>query len=146
MTRSLHLDQAMINKLISIVHANLHDDNFGVAKLAEESGMSRATLQRKIKSIKGQSVSHFIREIRLQKAIEMLQNDEGNVAETAFKVGFGSTTYFIKCFHDFYGFPPEAYKISYPAPGNPELANRIVQLLEKDNIQSTHTNGISHQL
>jgi 4,5-DOPA dioxygenase extradiol len=36
--------------------------------------------------------------------------------------------------YDYYGFPPEAYKITYPAPGSPELANRIVQLLEKNKI------------
>jgi 4,5-DOPA dioxygenase extradiol len=37
-------------------------------------------------------------------------------------------------FYDYYGFPPEAYKITYPAPGSPELANRIVQLLEMNKI------------
>lgn len=37
-------------------------------------------------------------------------------------------------FYDYYGFPEEAYKITYPAPGNPEYANRIVSLLGKNNI------------
>jgi 4,5-DOPA dioxygenase extradiol len=37
-------------------------------------------------------------------------------------------------FYDYYGFPDEAYKITYPAPGSPDLANRIAGLLIKDNI------------
>ena len=32
-------------------------------------------------------------------------------------------------FYDYYGFPDEAYKITYPAPGSPELAQRIATLL-----------------
>jgi 4,5-DOPA dioxygenase extradiol len=39
-------------------------------------------------------------------------------------------------FYDYYGFPDEAYKVSYPAPGSPNLANRIAELLRKDNIAS----------
>jgi 4,5-DOPA dioxygenase extradiol len=34
-------------------------------------------------------------------------------------------------FYDYYGFPAEAYEINYPAPGSPELADRIVGLLNK---------------
>ncbi len=37
-------------------------------------------------------------------------------------------------FYDYYGFPDEAYEITYPAPGSPELANRIVELLKAGNI------------
>jgi 4,5-DOPA dioxygenase extradiol len=37
-------------------------------------------------------------------------------------------------FYDYYGFPAEAYEITYPAPGNPELATRIAGLLNKNNI------------
>lgn len=38
--------------------------------------------------------------------------------------------------YDYYGFPAEAYTITYPAPGSPALANQIVQLLEKGKIQA----------
>ena len=37
-------------------------------------------------------------------------------------------------FYDYYGFPDEAYEITYPAPGNPELANRIAGILNKKDI------------
>jgi aromatic ring-opening dioxygenase catalytic subunit (LigB family) len=33
-------------------------------------------------------------------------------------------------FFDYYGFPPEAYTLTWPAPGSPELAARVRQLLE----------------
>jgi len=39
-------------------------------------------------------------------------------------------------FYDYYGFPDEAYDITYPAPGSPELANRIAGLLLKNNISA----------
>lgn len=37
-------------------------------------------------------------------------------------------------FHDYYGFPSEAYEITYPAPGSPEFAKRIVRTLEMNDI------------
>ena len=37
-------------------------------------------------------------------------------------------------FYDYYGFPESAYKITYPAPGNPALADRITGLMKKNNI------------
>ncbi|MEJ2690029.1 MAG: class III extradiol ring-cleavage dioxygenase [Deltaproteobacteria bacterium] len=39
-------------------------------------------------------------------------------------------------FYDYYGFPEEAYKITYPAPGNPSLAERIANLLRAGNLPS----------
>jgi aromatic ring-opening dioxygenase catalytic subunit (LigB family) len=37
-------------------------------------------------------------------------------------------------FYDYYGFPPQAYEINYPAPGNPELAEKIGALLRQAGI------------
>ena len=31
--------------------------------------------------------------------------------------------------YDYYGFPPHTYHVQYPAPGSPELAQRIVELI-----------------
>jgi 4,5-DOPA dioxygenase extradiol len=37
-------------------------------------------------------------------------------------------------FYDYYGFPSEAYEITYPAPGSPEYADKIVGLLKMNKI------------
>lgn len=37
-------------------------------------------------------------------------------------------------FYDYYGFPEAAYDITYPAPGNPELAQRVAALLAKNGV------------
>jgi aromatic ring-opening dioxygenase catalytic subunit (LigB family) len=43
--------------------------------------------------------------------------------------GASSTLYY-----DYYGFPPETYQIQYPCPGEPELARRTVEILQKHGI------------
>ena len=46
--------------------------------------------------------------------------------------------------HDFYGFPEELYQISYPAPGEPWLAERIANLLVPLNILQDQDWGLDH--
>ena len=44
--------------------------------------------------------------------------------------------------HDFGGFPPELYQVSYPAPGKPALAERIRELLASPNTETSgHATG-----
>ena len=38
--------------------------------------------------------------------------------------------------YDYYGFPPESYQIRYPAPGDPELADKVSGLLQQHGIDS----------
>jgi TolB-like protein/AraC-like DNA-binding protein len=93
-------------KLTDIIEAHMEDDNFGVSELAHQIGMSRSNLLRKVKKITGLSVSQYIRQIRLARAMELLQEGGYNVSEVSYKVGFNSTSYFIKCFREHYGYPP----------------------------------------
>ncbi len=95
-----------LTKAIEITEANLASEHFGVSELAREMGMSRSNLHRKVKSATKTSVSQFIRQVRLNQAMELLRQTSSTASEVAYKVGFGSVTYFTKCFHDYYGFPP----------------------------------------
>jgi TolB-like protein/AraC-like DNA-binding protein len=110
MTKPLSMDQAFIRKLTDIVLANLQNEKFGVNELAREASISRFTINRRLKSVLNQDTGHFIRGIRLKRAMEMLQDNEGTVAEIAFRVGFSSPAYFNRCFHEYYGFPPGEVK------------------------------------
>lgn len=50
--------------------------------------------------------------------------------------------------YDYGGFPPEAYTIEYPAPGNPLLAEEISSLLQKSGLKTGNTaeRGFDHGL
>ena len=105
--QSKHSSGSLVDKLSREVEDNLKNEQFGVEELAEKVGMSRSNLHRKLQEATGQSISQFIREYRLKKAMEMLQvGEEITASELANQVGFGSATYFSKSFTDFYGYPP----------------------------------------
>ena len=46
--------------------------------------------------------------------------------------------------HDFYGFPPELYRVQYPAPGEPALAARVQQLLAPVAVAADTQWGLDH--
>ena len=46
--------------------------------------------------------------------------------------------------HDFYGFPRELYAMRYPAPGAPELAARVAELLAPVEVRLDHGWGLDH--
>lgn len=110
MKEVLPKDQIFIRKLTEIVIANLGNENFGVRELVLASGMSLYTLVRRLHSINKKTANQFIREVRLQKALEMLRNGEYSASEIAYKTGFGSPSYFNKCFRDYFGYPPGQIK------------------------------------
>jgi TolB-like protein/AraC-like DNA-binding protein/Tfp pilus assembly protein PilF len=95
-----------INQANTIVLEHISNEQFGVSELAEVMNMSRSNLLRKIKKNTQLSASQFIRQVRLQKGMEMVKQNTLTVSEISYQVGFGSTSYFIKCFRDYYGYPP----------------------------------------
>jgi len=95
-----------IDKAEAIILENISNEQFGVSELAEIMNMSRSNLLRKIKKHTQLSASQFIRQVRLIKGMEMLKQNTLTVSEISYQVGFGSTSYFIKCFREYYGYPP----------------------------------------
>ncbi|MCP4310409.1 MAG: helix-turn-helix domain-containing protein [Bacteroidetes bacterium] len=95
-----------LKRTTAFVEENMSNEQFGVSELAVKVGMSRSNLLRKVKKLTNLSVSQFIRQVRLGRSMEMLREQSFNVSEVSYKVGFSSTSYFIKCFHDHFGYPP----------------------------------------
>lgn len=98
--------QEFLNRLSELMDANLENEHFGVSELAREMGMSRSNLHRKVNSILNISASQYIREFRLNKAKELLNESSFTVSEITYRVGFGSISYFIKCFREQFGYTP----------------------------------------
>ena len=99
-------NENFVDKARVITLENVSNEDFGVSELAEAMSTSRSNLLRKIKQETKLSASQFIRQIRLEKGMEMLGQTSLTVSEVSYKVGFGSVSYFIKCFREYYGYPP----------------------------------------
>lgn len=106
MSNTPNIEPEFIKRAEGIVLENLSNEQFGVSELAEAMDMSRSNLLRKIKKNTLRSASQFIRQVRLQKGMELLRQNSLTVSEISYQVGFGSTSYFIKCFREHYGYPP----------------------------------------
>jgi TolB-like protein/AraC-like DNA-binding protein/Tfp pilus assembly protein PilF len=106
MPDSVPRESEFTRKVTSLIEDNLSNEQFGVSELASKIGMSRSNLLRRIKKESALSVSQFINQVRLKNAMEMLRQGDLTVSEVSYRVGFSSTSYFIKCFREHYGYPP----------------------------------------
>ena len=95
-----------IEQAEALILENISNEQFGVSELAELMNMSRSNLLRKIKKQTQGSASQFIREVRLQKGMTLLEETELTVSEISYQVGFSNNSYFTKCFKDYYGYSP----------------------------------------
>ncbi len=101
-------DENFLQLLMDTLSFNWQDPDFGVDDFCDNMSMSRSKLYRKSKEITAMSPNEIIREYRLQKSLELLQTDR-NIAQTTFDCGFGSPSYFTKCFQERFGMRPLAY-------------------------------------
>lgn len=100
------VDSAFLRELTAIVEKNISNEQFGVSELADAMNMSRSNLLRKVKKETKLSVSQLINQVRLKRAMELLRTTSANISEVSHQTGFNSPSYFIKCFREYYGYPP----------------------------------------
>lgn len=103
------VDEKLVRKAIECIEQNLNDPKFSVEQLSNAMNMDRTGLYRKLVAITGQTPSAFIRSIRLKKAAWHLKQGL-TVSEVADMVGFGTISYFSKCFQEEFGVKPSMYK------------------------------------
>ncbi len=100
------VDAVFLKKVREAVETNLEDENFSVVELSGQVGMSRSQLHRKLSALTGFSPNEVIRNMRLERAKQLLEKRVGNASEVAYMTGFNSPAYFAKCFKDYFGMTP----------------------------------------
>lgn len=100
------LDQEFMKKLMSTVETHISDTKFSVTQLSSEMNMSVSQLSRKLKALTDQSPQKLIRSIRMQRALELLKKNAGNISEISWEVGFEDPSYFSKVFKSHFGCMP----------------------------------------
>lgn len=103
-------DKMFLKKVMDLIEANISDPDFGVEAISKEIGMSSTHLYRKLKAQTGHSAQDIIKKYRIKKASLLLKNNEGNVSETMYNVGFSSASYFSKCFKAEFGMTPKEFQ------------------------------------
>ena len=91
-----------INRVIDHIEQNL-DSELSLGKLADVANFSQFHFHRIFSAFTGETITDFIRRIRLEKAASMLLNDpERPVAEIAGICGFNSFSVFCRNFRERY--------------------------------------------
>ncbi len=102
-------DDAFLKQAIELVEKNLNVSGYSVEQLSKDLCMERTGLYKKLVAMLDQSPSLFIRNIRLQKAAQLILENELSISEIAERTGFSSSSYLSKCFQKVYGCRPSEY-------------------------------------
>lgn len=104
------VDKKFLEKAISIINNHISDTGFSVDLFADEIGMSRSQLHRKLVNLIGESPGDLIRRIRLNKAAKLIEQKFGNISEISLEVGFNNPANFAQSFKKQFGVSPTEYK------------------------------------
>lgn len=104
------LDHEFLQKITNIIEENMELDKMDIGFIAEKMCMSHSTLYRKIKGLTSMSANEFIRKIKMQKSLDLLDSGNYTISEISYMLGFSTTAYFRQCFKNEYGKSPSEYQ------------------------------------
>ncbi len=120
-------DDKLFKKINESMKKHLDDSEYSVVTLADEVGLSRVHLNRKMKERYGVSPSVYIKTFRLKQAAYLLVNNKVNVSEVAYTVGFSSHSYFSNSFHEFFGMSPKEFVAYYSEEINEDALKKLLE-------------------
>ena len=95
-----------VKKMLEVVIVNISNAKFDKDEFASAMHVSSSLLYKKIKSFTNQSPTDFIKTVRLNRAVELLQSRKYTITEVSELCGFASLTYFGIVFKKHFGKSP----------------------------------------
>src|SRR6185295_15192195 len=103
-----------VDSVLAILRRNLTGTP-PLEAIAREVGCSPFYLSRTFSKETGQTIPQYVRQLRMEKAAELLKTGKFNVTEAALEVGYNSLSHFSQAFHQTFGCCPGLYPTATPA-------------------------------
>ena len=105
-------DRKFMDKLIELMEKNMDNGDLVVDDLVREVAVSRSVFFKKLKTLTGLAPIEFIKEMRINRAAQLIETGEFNMTQISYMVGINDPRYFSKCFKSKIGMTPTEYKDS----------------------------------
>lgn len=112
-TRQQRLAQERVEQVIFLLKQNLAEPP-SLEELGKKIGCSHFYLSRIFSSQTGQTITQYLRQLRMERAADLLRAGEHNVTEVALEVGYNSLSHFSAAFHEAFGCCPGLYPLATP--------------------------------
>jgi AraC-like DNA-binding protein len=112
--RTQRLSAERIEKVIAMLSKNLAAPP-PLEEIGRAVGCSAFHLSRTFSASTGMTIPQYLRQLRMERAAELLRSGKFNVTETALEVGYNSLSHFSHAFHETYGCCPGLYPLKTPA-------------------------------
>lgn len=103
-------DKRFMDKLMELMESRIDNSDLVVDDLVKEMAVSRSVFFKKLKTLTGLAPVEFIKEVRINKAIKLIESGEYSITQVAYMVGINDPRYFSKCFKQKIGMTPSEYR------------------------------------
>ena len=103
-------DEDLLLKIHDLISADM-GRMISIGKMARHLGISASHLRARFRKGTGKSLGEFQREVRLQKAAELLARTDASVAEVGEACGWESPFTFSRAFRRYWGRPPKRFSL-----------------------------------
>ena len=103
-------DDAFMRRVVAFVEENIGNADVSISDMADAAAVSRSGLQRKMKHLMGITPLDFLREARIKRACQLLEQSSKPVSDIAYECGFSDPKYFSRSFKTSTGKSPSDYR------------------------------------
>ncbi|WP_373843592.1 hybrid sensor histidine kinase/response regulator transcription factor, partial [Bacteroides heparinolyticus] len=103
-------DRKFMDKLRELMEKNMDNGDLVVDDLVQELAVSRSVFFKKLKTLTGLAPIEFIKEMRINRAVQLIETGEYTMTQISYMVGINDPRYFSKCFKQKMGMTPTEYR------------------------------------
>ena len=103
-------DRKFMDKLVDLMEKNMDNGDLIVDDFVRELAVSRSVFFKKLKTLTGLAPIEFIKEMRINRAVQLIETGEYSMTQISYMVGINDPRYFSKCFKQKMGMTPTEYR------------------------------------